>query len=649
LLLSKLTRRLLALALVALAAPALAGQLPDSDVRAYRSALADARAGDMAAAEREASHGHDAALATAIDWVALLRGGGTFSAITAFLAAHPDWPGQMQLLKRAEEQSAGVPDQTLLAWFAQHPPVTSGGKLRLAQLWLDHGQRDQGLGLIRQVWIGTDFSKQDERGFLEHYHGLLRPADHEARLDRLLWDNQREQAKRQMVRVSNGWRALGEARLALANLEAGTERLVARVPQSLQRDPGLVYERVRWRRRKEHYDDAIPLLDDAPKDLVRPEAWAVEREVLARYALTAGKPQMAYRIAARNGLTSGAHFAELEFLAGWIALRFLHQPETGYSHFSHLYEAVKLPISRARGAYWAARAAEAMHKEPLAETWYGTAADQITTYYGQLAAAHIGAPGAQRIAEPQPSPSDAALFDKREVVRATRGLAQLGADDYVRQFVRDLAEHAQSPVEYALVARLATEIDRPDLAIASAKQASYAGVTLLAEGYPIGGMPAQGGAVERPLILAMTRQESAFDAGAVSTAGARGLMQLMPATAKIMAKSLGLPFSAARLTSDVHYNLTLGGHYMGGLLGDFSGSYVLAVAAYNAGPGRVQEWLRNFGDPRGRNADAIDWIEMIPVAETRNYVQRVLENLQVYRLRLGDTRLAFSLASDLKR
>jgi soluble lytic murein transglycosylase len=309
---------------------------------------------------------------------------------------------------------------------------------------------------------------------------------------------------------------------------------------------------------------------------------------------------------------------------------------------------VKLPISRARGAYWAARAAEAMNHGAQAEKWYATAADQITTYYGQLAAAHIGSPGAQRISEPQPTLSDAAAFDRRELVRVTRGLAQMGADDYVRQFVRHLSEHAGSPVEYALVARLATEIDRPDLAIASAKQASYAGVTLLAEGYPIGSLP-PGGSVERPLILAMTRQESAFDAGAVSTAGARGLMQLMPATASHVARTLGLPFSATRLTSDVHYNLTLGREYLSGLLGNFSGSYVLAVAAYNAGPGRVQEWMHDFGDPRGRNADVIDWVESIPVAETRNYVQRVLENLQVYRFRLGDTRLAFSLTSDLKR
>jgi soluble lytic murein transglycosylase len=331
-----------------------------------------------------------------------------------------------------------------------------------------------------------------------------------------------------------------------------------------------------------------------------------------------------------------------------MALRFLHQPETAYGHFVRLYDGVKLPISVARGAYWAARAAEAMGNHQLAEAWYGTAAEQIATYYGQLAAAHIGAPGASRIVEPHPHPAEIAAFDARALVKVTRELAEIDADEYVGPFMRDLSKHAQTPVEYALVARFAAEIHRPDLAVAVAKQASYAGVTLLTEGYPLEDVP-RGGSIERPMILAMTRQESAFDLQAVSRAGARGLMQLMPATASHVAKTLQMPFSLTRLTTDVRYNLTLGREYFSGLLDDFSGSYVLAVAAYNAGPARVHEWIQNFGDPRAKNVDVIDWVEAIPVSETRNYVQRVLENLQIYRFRLGDYRLAFSLASDLRR
>jgi soluble lytic murein transglycosylase len=650
LVLSHLSRRLFAafLLLAIGASSVLAAQLSESEAKLYHGAYLAARSGDGAAAAREAARGHDPALATAIEWVALMHGGGSFGQITGFITAHPDWPSQGPLMRRAEEAAGSASDSAVLAWFAAHPPITPGGKLREAELWMEHGKRDQGIELVREVWINGTYNKSDERSFLQRYHPLLREADHEARLDRLLWDNQREEAKRMLPRVSPGWQALGMARMALANLEAGTERLVARVPASLQGNPGLVYERVRWRRRKEHYDDAIPLLESAPKELVRPEAWAVEREVLARYLLGDRKAATAYRITTHHGVTSGPHFAELEFLSGWIALRYLKQPDVAYEHFVRLYDHVKLPISIARGAYWSARAAEAMNYKQLAESWYATAADQITTYYGQLAAAHIGAPGAARIGEPRPTPQEIAAFDRRDIVRVTRVLTQIGAEDYVRPFVRHLAEHAANPVEYALVARLATQIDRPDLAIAAAKRASYAGVTLLGEGYPVDTVPA-GGPVERPLVLAMTRQESAFDSGAVSTAGARGLMQLMPATASHVARSLGLPFSMARLTGDRHYNLTLGREYLNGLIGNFAGSYVLAVAAYNAGPARVQDWMHEFGDPRVKNADVIDWIESIPVAETRNYVQRVLENLQVYRFRLGDNRLAFSLTSDLRR
>ena len=497
-------------------------------------------------------------------------------------------------------------------------------------------------------WVNADFNKLDERSFLQRYRGMLRQADHVARLDRLVWGGYRAEARRIYPLVPPEYRALAETRLALGAEEAGAERLISRVPADLQRDPGLLYERVRWRRRKEHYADAIALLDGAPKDMGHPEAWAVEREVLARYALADGNSRVAYRIAAAHGLDTGAHFAELEFLAGWIALKFAHQPDTAYDHFVRLYETVKLPISRARGAFWSAEGADAMGYRQLANAWYATAADFITTYYGQLAAAHLGAPGASRIVEPQPTPADTASFYRRDLVKATRAFAQIGADEYVRTFVHDLSDRAETPVDHALVARLASEIGRPDLAIAAAKRASYAGVTLLAEGYPLEEVP-PGGSVERPLILAMTRQESAFDRAAVSTAGARGLMQLMPATASHVAKALGMPFSQSRLTGDVRYNLTLGRAYLGDMLGSFAGSYVLAVAAYNAGPARVQEWIANFGDPRKKNVDVIDWIESIPVAETRNYVQRVLENLQVYRFRLGDRRLAFSLASDLRR
>ncbi|HUZ74858.1 MAG TPA: lytic transglycosylase domain-containing protein [Stellaceae bacterium] len=629
-------------------APARAALLSASDARIYRAAFAAAKAGEWSLALHEGARARDRRLETVLQWIEMTHGAAAFADITSFIAAHPDWPSQTLLRERAEEALAGASDAAATAWFAAHPPTTMAGKLRKAELLADQGRTAAADALVRAVWIEGDFTKFEEKSLLQRYHGILRTADHGARLDRLLWDHRIEPARRMLRLVGPSVRALAEARIALADLDPGVEGRLARLTAAQLRDPGLVYERVRWRRRKGLYDDAIALLEAAPRPVSHQNAWAVEREILARYALAEGKPEVAYRIAERHGLKTGANFAELEFLAGWVALRYLHEPDTAYDHFVRLYHGVKLPISVARGAYWSARAADAMGNHQLAETWYGIAADQITTYYGQLAAARIDAPTVARIAEPHARPDEIAAFNARGLVRVTRDLAEIGADEYVRPFVRHLSLQAATPVEHELVAHLATEIDRPDLAIETAKEASYDGVTLLDEGYPITHVPS-GAEVERPLVLAVSRQESAFDRKAVSSAGARGVMQLMPATASHEAKLLHLPYSTARLTHDARYNLTLGSEYLSGLLGDFAGSYVLAVAAYNAGPARVREWIADFGDPRKKGVDVVDWIEAIPVSETRNYVQRVLENLQVYRFRLGDRRLAFSLPSDLKR
>ena len=507
-----LVRAALALALLLPAlGPAPAAELSDGEARLYRSALALAKAGDLAAATREAEGTHDKNLTLAVEWVALMRGSGGFGEIASFIDAHPDWPGQKKLQERAEAAAGEASDATLLDWFTAHPPISEAGKLREAELWLNHGRHEDGLALIRAVWVEEDFDRSGERSFLQHYRGLLRQADYEARVDRLVWDGSTVAARRDYPLVPPEYRALAEARLALAAEEPGAERLMSRVPAELQRDPGLLYERMRWRRRKDHYADAISLLDGAPPETSHLEAWAVEREVLARYALAAGQRGVAYRIAAAHGPVIGAHFAELEFLAGWIALRFEHRPDTAYDHFVRLYDTVKLPISLARGAFWSAGRPTRWAASRSPTTWYATAADFMTTYYGQLAAAHIGAADGARIDEPNPTPAETAAFNRRDLVRVTRAFAAVGADEYVRTFVHALSDGAQTPDDHALIARLASDIGRPDLAIAAAKRASYAGVTLLAEGYPLEEVPPGGGSVERPLVLAMTRQESAFD------------------------------------------------------------------------------------------------------------------------------------------
>ncbi len=628
-----------------------AAALSDADRQAYRQAFADIRVGDWAGASVQAQQARDPLLGKAIRFLDMSRQGSSwrFADIMEFVASNPDWPLEHLLRQRAEEVITNASDEEVGRWFARFPPVTAMGRLREADYLLAHGQTDRAIAEIRQVWISSDFNAFDEKPILQRYGHYLRQVDDVARLDRLVWDGKEEAAHRMLPRVDAGHRAEALARLALASVSKRADKLISKVPGNLTRDPGFLFERMRWDRRKERYDAAIEILRNAPKDLVRPQLWWAERENLARHALQEGNPRLAYELARQHGMTEGPNFAEAEFLAGWIALRYLHDPKNASDHFIRLYNSVTRPISLSRGAYWAGRAQQELGNREQAHGWYSKAAQYLTTYYGQLAAAQIGADGkAAVIDDPKPTPQETAAFDQKELVRIVRDLADAEAADFAKPFVLKLSDLAKTPGEHALVAKLATETLRPDLAVAVARRASYVGVTLLALGYPLAQMP-PGGNVEGPLVLAMARQESGLDQNAVSPVGARGILQLMPATAKRIAKDLQLPFSQQRLLTDPEYNLTLGRAYLEDMLDRFGGSYVLAVAAYNAGPARVAEWEHDLGDPRATQTDVIDWVESIPFRETRTYVQRVLENLQVYRLRMGDRNLAFSLALDLKR
>jgi soluble lytic murein transglycosylase len=637
-----------AVALVLAAGPGWAQPAP-GERQVYRAAVNAAQSGNWGTADYQAGQVKDPALNKLVLWFELTRGssGARFADISDFILHNPDWPGQVTLRQRAEEALVGVPDSQLREWFARFKPVTPYGRLRQAELLMAQGQPAAAAAQIREVWITSELSVFDEKSILQRFPGIIRSEDHIKRLDRLVWDGLADSAKRMMPRVPADYRLLADARLKLAAARPGVEGAVAKVPAHLQNDPGLLFERLRWRRRKEMYAAAIEMLLNPPKDLVRPAAWWTERQVLARHALSEGKAQLAYRLVSKHGLSDGTAYAEAEFLAGWIALRFLSDGRAAYDHFASLYGNAKLPISLARGAYWAGRAAETQGLKDLAQTWYAKAAQHATTYYGQLATARLTG-GAARVApEPKPSAEERSQFHRRELVRVVQILSEAGALDRTPTFLQRLSEIAASPVEHAMIADLAEEIGRPDLAVAAAKRAGYAGVTLIDRGYPVLDLPS--GSAERPLVLAMTRQESAFEREAVSRSGARGLMQLMPATASHIAKARQMPFSADRLLTDGRYNIALGRAYLEDLLDRFGGSYVLAIAAYNAGPGRVREWMDDHGDPRAKSVDVVDWVESIPFTETRNYVQRVLENLQVYRMRLGDHTLAFSLTSDLRR
>lgn len=652
-------RRFLRLALLLLATalplrPGEAGDfrgVSDPEARLARSiftAIDDQR---WSAALKQSAHVHDRVLAKLVLWLDLMRpqSGRSFDEIASFADENPDWPRQKVLVLRAEDIMASVPDARLKDWFARHAPISSLAQLRDADLIAADGKAADARDRIEAAWIQGNFSDDDYRKILAKYRDVLTPSDHVRRADRLLWAGETAQVMRMLPILPVGWRALVQARVKLTANAPGAAAAVVAVPQALRSNGGLLYDRMRWRLSHGDKDAAIAIMESARDDLGRPDRWWPYRQILARDLLSRGQAEHAYRLAADHALVSGYDAAEAEFLTGWIALRFMKRPDLAYPHFVRLHELSQRPLSVSRGAYWAARAAAGKGDKAAAKSWFTTAAGYPTTFYGQLAAAEPGIDAPER---PEPegvtAAGDTADFERQELVRAILILNAAGEDDLVKTFFVTLANRATTLQSYVLLAELAERIGRPDLGVTIAKIASYANVSMLRAGYPLTRVPRNAGA-EQALLLAITRQESAFDTNAVSPTGARGLMQLEPGTAAQTARKLGLPFKVKHLTDNGFFNVTLGQAYLDDLIARFNGSYVLAIAAYNAGPARVAQWVDQFGDPRVAGVDTVDWIEKIPFGETRNYVQRVLENLQVYRLRIGRRELAFSLAEDLHR
>ncbi len=634
-----------------------AGLLSPDDERIYRSAFQAAGDGKFDYARGLAKKATDPLLGRALAWMEYQRpaSGATFEQITQFIRANPTWPQIPTLVHRAEEAiSAATPSDLMRPWFEAYPPSTAEGAMAYARVLQSEGAGDKATELLRHAWIAFSFGPVQEREMLTHFADAIRPQDDVARLDRLLWDHQDDAATTQMRRVDEGRKRLARARMALAHESSRGEALVATVFEADRHDPGLVYELAQYRRERNHEDEAIALLSDPGADKGRADLWWSERAALARYALEKGNITQAYQIASNHGVLDGQPYMEAEFLAGWIALRFLHDAQAAQTHFTQLYDHVVTPVGKGRGAYWTGRAFEEAGDGANAQHWFGLAAENVTSFYGQLAAARCGHDGLGTLpGDPAPTAEDIANFQQGELPRVARMLGEIGQTDLMRGFLLRVTEMSSTPGMRSLAAALAVEMGRPDIAITVAHRSEREGVPLLASGYPIPSL-AISEKPERALVLGLVRQESGFHHEAVSSAGARGLMQLMPATAAKLARAINLVFKrkntlAAALTQNPGLNLKLGSAYLNDLLNQFNGSYIMAIAAYNAGPSRVEKWVHEYGDPRTHDVDAVDWIESIPFAETRNYVQRVMEGVQVYRRRLGGTGVAMSLDEDLKR
>ena len=648
-----------ALALLLLLPAGGATALDGKDLEIYRTAFRHAEAGRFDAAIKAAADAKDRLPAKIITWMDLARPEtpADFATLAAFIEGNPDWPGITGMRRRAElALPQGMPAEAVRAWFERHPPLSVQGTVRYADALVATGDPVAATQIVRQRWVNGAFSVGDEQDFRARFGQMIRPDEHWARLDRLLWDGEEAAARRIFDTVDAGRRALADARLRIARDSAVSDAAFAQVPQELRADPGLHYERLRAARRRDRDAEAMALLLDAPPQLGRATPWWTERQILTRRAMDRAEHPLAYRLATDHGQFTGAAFAEGEFLAGWLALRFLDQPQTAFRHFDRMYRNVTTPLSISRAAYWAGRATAAMGATDDARGWYERSAVYPTTFYGQIAGTLLGRTSLPLPVDQQISAAAATAFERRELVRVVRALVRIQraeqkgtppASERAATFMRRLQETADTPMDHALVARIALELGRQDVAVATARAAVQHEVTLLSAGYPR--IEVRSDRPEPALVHAIIRQESIFNAGAVSPAGARGLMQLMPATAQQVAGKLGLRHTQARLTADPGYNVQLGSAYLQEMVERFNGSYVLAIAAYNAGPGRVRQWLERYGDPRAEGVDVIDWIETIPFNETRNYVQRVMEGLQVYRQRLGAPDAPLRIVEDLRR
>ncbi len=620
--------------------------LSEADRTIYTAAFEQLEARRFESARETAAKATNALPAKVIYWLDLTREKteADFAELARFIEENPDWPRQRNLRRNAERaMPADLSDSDLLAWFEARPPVTTDGALRYAEALKRSGNDDRAAAFLREVWIEFKLTTKQEKAFLKQYGGLLRKDDHIDRLDRLLWQRSARAARRQARRIGNGYVQLAEARLLLAFRRPGVDRAVRKVPSKLREDPGFIYDRARWRRRKGRRQGVIALLDPPRPDAPHPEVWWPLRHWAARGALDRRDFAVAYRLASHHGFEKGLGFAEGEWLAGWIALRFVKDPKRAYDHFVQLFDGVSTPVSRARGAYWAGEAARSKGDEEQAEHWYRLAAKHISTFYGQLAGKRLGLPPATALPRPvEPQPEDRQDFARRELVQVVRLLGQIDRKNIQRRFLDRLRKTATTTSDFWLTAELALEQGRPDRALRTAKEARRVGLILPDHLYPLPNLP-HDDAMDRTLLFAVIRQESQFYNEVVSGAGARGLMQLMPATAKRVARKLKIPYRRSKLTQDPAYNMRLGVAYLTQMLDRYQGSQLLALAAYNAGPRRVDRWIKRFGDPRKPGVDLIDWAERIPFGETRNYVQRILEAVPIYDLRMTSSQVDLPL------
>ena len=653
-------RRLFAILAVsaALAAPAPAATSISANDQAILAAIVKAGEqknwSELAALSSRAS---DPTVAAIARWRYLIdrESGASFADLSAFLDAHPNWPNAETTQRNAERaMPVDMPASQVLAFFQNREPVSGEGMLMRGAALLAQGDTAEGPIWIRRGYVAGTFSASREAQIREQYAQYL-PADADKlRLSALLWEDDFAGAQRMLAYVDTGTRAVGTARLKLRSNTKGAQQFIDAVPAALKEDFGLLYDIGRWYRRSEQYTAGARFMAKSYRDPAIPiplDKWWDEKSAHVRMAIKERRWTDAYAVSASAGLTEGADFAEAEFLAGWMQLRFLGDTSRALAHFDRIAPNVSTPISLARGHYWTARAREAAGDNAGAIVEYELAAKNPETYYGQLATAALSSnPTITVDMSTSVSSRGISTMERDELVQAIAMLSAIGDTTLLPRFVGALGDRLEVREDFETASALLMQLNRPAMSVRVAKRAMQKDLHVFRYAYPMVDLPPYRGNGQPPdpaFVHALMRQESEFDPNARSTADARGIMQMLPATAKMTANRHGIPYEASRLLGDWQYNATLGMAHMRDLLDQFGGSYVLVAVAYNAGPGRANQWIKEFGDPRSPGVDVVDWIERIPFSETRNYVMRLIENTNVYRAMLAGGSAPLQMEADL--
>tara|TARA_Y100000590_G_scaffold154381_1_gene177429 strand:- start:50 stop:2266 length:2217 start_codon:yes stop_codon:yes gene_type:complete len=528
--------------------------------------------------------------------------------------------------------------QSIIKWFDGKEPLSDFGKIKLGEAHISQGNIEKGSKLIKEGWIKARLTKSDLRYLRKKYKKIISVEDNIKRVDWHAWEGKHWDVQRMLRYLPKDETTLYRARQLLMSKSYGVDDAISKVAPKFKNDIGLRYDRLKWRRRRGRLDPSLEILFKLPKDpikLVRPDIWWKERAILTRSLIYKKKYTLAYKVSSNHSLSESPEYAEAEWLSGWIALTFLEDPNLALQHFKNFYNNVGYPISLSRGAYWIGRTYKIIKNEQKSEEWFSEAAKYPNTYYGQLAFVEVKPGQAFSLTEqPKVSEKSKKEFNKNPLIKIVRLLKELDKSIYSKDFLKHLATSDIENGSEILAGKLAVEVGRYDFAIQIAKAASYEKRFYDEINYPVIQTPEivnQKTMPKSELVLAVIRQESEFDQRGHSYVGARGLMQLMTYTAKLVAKQANLPYSKSRLKSDPLYNIKLGSYYLASLLEIYEGSYPFALAAYNAGPKRVKYWKKINGDPQKGKINYVDWIELIKFKETRNYVQRVLENVNVYR------------------